>query len=297
MTIVDLARVDAGMIESVGGKAAGLGEMIRAGERVPAGFCLTVESYTSRQVPENALIDAYERLGGGRVAVRSSATAEDLPDASFAGQQDTYLNVEGAGPLVDAVRRCWDSLHTERAVAYRATVGIADAAMAVVVQRMVDPVVAGVLFTANPITGCRTEMIVDAAPGLGTAVVEGTVVPDHYVLDHHAPVRNGDGGALRLAAGHRVGDRRGRDAVAAAVPAGHDPVPGPAEHRRHPPLPGVRSHPGDASADYADGGVVAQGGGGDVVRGHGREGRSARSVAPAGSHRRAALLRSDRFHA
>lgn len=193
MTIVDLARVDAGMIETVGGKAAGLGEMIRAGERVPAGFCLTVESYTSRQVPENALIDAYERLGGGRVAVRSSATAEDLPDASFAGQQDTYLNVEGAGPLVDAVRRCWDSLHSERAVAYRATVGIADAAMAVVVQRMVDPVVAGVLFTANPITGCRTEMIVDAAPGLGTAVVEGTVVPDHYVLDHRTPVRNDDG--------------------------------------------------------------------------------------------------------
>ncbi|MEU8363852.1 PEP/pyruvate-binding domain-containing protein [Nonomuraea sp. NPDC048882] len=193
MTIVDLARVDAGMIELVGGKAAGLGEMIGAGERVPAGFCLTVESYTSRQLPERELIDAYERLGGGRVAVRSSATAEDLPDASFAGQQDTYLNVEGAGPLLDAVRRCWDSLYTERAVAYRAKAGITDAAMAVVVQRMVDPVAAGVLFTANPITGCRTEMVVDAAPGLGTAVVDGTVIPDHHVLGRHEPVRNRDG--------------------------------------------------------------------------------------------------------
>ncbi|MFG1946743.1 PEP/pyruvate-binding domain-containing protein [Nonomuraea sp. NPDC048826] len=196
MTIVDLADVHADMIEQVGGKAAGLGELIRAGERVPGGFCLTVDSYVARRLPENELLDAYERLGGGRVAVRSSATAEDLPEASFAGQQDTFLNVEGAGPLIDAVRACWDSLHTERAVAYRAAAGIADAAMAVVVQRMVDPVVAGVLFTANPITGCRAEMVVDAAPGLGTAVVEGTVVPDHHVLGHRGPVPDGGGGCL-----------------------------------------------------------------------------------------------------
>ncbi|MGP3964775.1 PEP/pyruvate-binding domain-containing protein [Nonomuraea sp. 3N208] len=194
MKIIHLSEIDSSMIDLVGGKAAGLGEMIKAGERVPDGFCLTVESFKSRNLPESELIAAYERLGGGRVAVRSSATAEDLPDASFAGQQDTYLNVEGADPLIDAVRRCWDSLHTERAVAYRATVGIDDAAMAVVVQRMIDPVVAGVLFTANPITGCRTEMIVDAAPGLGTAIVDGTVVPDHYVLGNQAPaLPDGDG--------------------------------------------------------------------------------------------------------
>ncbi|WP_246258673.1 PEP/pyruvate-binding domain-containing protein, partial [Amycolatopsis anabasis] len=172
----------------MGGKAAGLGEMIKAGECVPDGFCLTVESYQARQLPEKELIDAYQRLGAGRVAVRSSATAEDLPDASFAGQQDTYLNIEGVGQLVEAVRKCWDSLHTDRAVAYRATVGIDDAAMAVVIQRMIDPAVAGVLFTANPITGCRTEMVVDAARGLGTAIVEGTVIPDHYVLDHQSAV-------------------------------------------------------------------------------------------------------------
>ncbi|MCK2218619.1 PEP-utilizing enzyme [Actinomadura sp. ATCC 31491] len=196
MNLIPLAEIDATMIELVGGKAAGLGEMIRAGERVPAGFCLTVEPYRSGELPEKELLDAYERLGGGRVAVRSSATAEDLPEASFAGQQDTYLNVEGGAELVDAVRRCWASLFTERAVAYRAAAGVGEAAMAVVVQRMVDPVAAGVLFTANPVTGCRTEMVVDAAPGLGTAVVEGSVVPDHHVLRQGTPAEPVPGGCL-----------------------------------------------------------------------------------------------------
>lgn len=194
MMIVDLAEVDAGMIDLVGGKAAGLGEMIRAGERVPAGFCVTTEAHRAGAVPEAALVAAYERLGGGPVAVRSSATAEDLPDASFAGQQDTYLGIHGADALVDAVRRCWDSLDTERAVAYRQARGIDDPAMAVVVQRMVDADVAGVLFTANPITGTRTEMVVDAAPGLGTAVVDGSVDADHYVLGEGGV--DGDSGCL-----------------------------------------------------------------------------------------------------
>ncbi|WP_043626037.1 PEP/pyruvate-binding domain-containing protein [Nonomuraea candida] len=194
MRLIRLSDIDGSMLDLVGGKAAGLGELIKAGERVPDGFCLTVESYRSGELPEKELIEAYDRLGGGRVAVRSSATAEDLPEASFAGQQDTYLNVEGPGELIDAVRRCWDSLFTERAVAYRAAAGVGEASMAVVVQRMVDPVAAGVLFTANPVTGCRTEMVVDAAPGLGTAIVEGSVVPDHHVLGGRAPaVPNPDG--------------------------------------------------------------------------------------------------------
>ncbi|MEO3799781.1 PEP/pyruvate-binding domain-containing protein [Nonomuraea sp. B1E8] len=186
MKLIQLSQIDASMIDLVGGKAAGLGEMIRAGERVPDGFCVTVEAYVTGDVPETELVDAYERLGGGKVAVRSSATAEDLPQASFAGQQDTYLNVEGRQALIDAVRRCWDSLHTERAVAYRANAGIEDAAMAVVVQRMVDPERAGVLFTANPITGRRNQMVVDAAEGLGTAIVDGAVVPDHHEFDDDA---------------------------------------------------------------------------------------------------------------
>jgi len=119
------------------------------------------------------------------VAVRSSATAEDLPSASFAGQQDTYLNVVGAAAVVEAVRNCWASLWTDRAVSYRASRGIdpAAVALAVVVQRMVDATAAGVLFTANPLTGRRHQAVIDASPGLGEAVVSGAVNPDHFVVD------------------------------------------------------------------------------------------------------------------
>ncbi|PZG49801.1 pyruvate, water dikinase [Spongiactinospora gelatinilytica] len=193
MRPIPLPEIDSSMIELVGGKAAGLGEMIRAGERVPAGFCLTAGS---GPLPEEELLRAYRGLGGGPVAVRSSATAEDLPEASFAGQQDTYLDVEGPGPLLDAVRRCLDSLNTERAVAYRARAGIGEAAMAVVVQRMIDSVAAGVMFTADPIAGCRTRMVVDAVPGPGTGVVDGTAVPDHYVIGHRTPPPAAPGGCL-----------------------------------------------------------------------------------------------------
>ncbi|MEP6560446.1 MAG: PEP/pyruvate-binding domain-containing protein, partial [Nakamurella sp.] len=119
------------------------------------------------------------------VAVRSSATAEDLPGASFAGQQDTYLNVAGIDNVLDAVHRCWASLWTDRAVAYRSAQGIdgAGVALAVIVQRMVDAAVAGVLFTADPVTGRRRQAVIDAAPGLGEAVVSGSVDPDRFVVD------------------------------------------------------------------------------------------------------------------
>jgi rifampicin phosphotransferase len=119
------------------------------------------------------------------VAVRSSATAEDLPTASFAGQQDTFLNVVGAASVLEAVHRCWASLWTDRAVTYRAVNGIdhASVGLAVVVQRMVDAAVAGVLFTADPVTGRRHRAVVDASPGLGEAVVSGAVNPDRFVVD------------------------------------------------------------------------------------------------------------------
>jgi pyruvate,water dikinase len=133
-----------------------------------------------------AIAVAYGDLGDGvPVAVRSSATAEDLPYASFAGQQDTYLNVVGAESVVDAVRRCWASLWTDRAVSYRATNGIDphSVRLAVAVQRMVDASVAGVLFTANPVTGKRRQAVIDASPGLGEAVVSGMVNPDHFVAN------------------------------------------------------------------------------------------------------------------
>jgi pyruvate,water dikinase len=219
--VLDLGAVDAGMLPLVGGKAANLGELLRAGLPVPPGVCVTTEAY--RQVAASVAIDfdslarggedlgrvarqtrealqvatipspiadavalAYGRLGSDvPVAVRSSATAEDLPDASFAGQQDTYLNVIGGGAVLDAVRRCWASLWTDRAVVYRATHHIDPRAvrLAVVIQRMVEAEVAGVLFTANPVTGRRRQAVIDASPGLGEAVVSGAVNPDHFVVD------------------------------------------------------------------------------------------------------------------
>ncbi|MEV0392331.1 PEP/pyruvate-binding domain-containing protein [Polymorphospora rubra] len=187
LAVIDLAEVDAGMAHLVGGKAAGLARMIRAGERVPAGFCVTTTALSDGTVPVEEIRRAYERMGGGPVAVRSSATAEDLPDASFAGQHATVLSVTGLADLLDAIEVCRDSLDSERVVSYRAASGVGAAAMAVVVQRMVDAAVAGVLFTANPVTGSRAEMVVDAAPGPGAALVDGAVTADHYVLRDGGP--------------------------------------------------------------------------------------------------------------
>ncbi|MET0863536.1 MAG: PEP/pyruvate-binding domain-containing protein, partial [Nakamurella sp.] len=213
--VVDLADLSAERIADVGGKAANLGVLINAGFDVPPGFCVSTAAYraairgtfvedgsaTDAAAARSAVLaapfppdvadavrEAYARLGSGAdiaVAVRSSATAEDLPGASFAGQQDTYLNIIGADDVLDAVHRCWASLWTDRAVAYRSAQGIdgAGVALAVVVQRMVDAAVAGVLFTADPVTGRRRQAVIDAAPGLGEAVVSGSVDPDRFVVD------------------------------------------------------------------------------------------------------------------
>lgn len=132
-----------------------------------------------------ALRGAYAELESGPVAVRSSATAEDLPEMSFAGQQDTYLNVLGEEALLRAVVDCWGSLWTARAIGYRLRNHVSQpgAALAVVVQRMVESQASGVLFTANPLTGLRSETVIDATFGLGEALVSGKVEPDHYVVD------------------------------------------------------------------------------------------------------------------
>jgi phosphohistidine swiveling domain-containing protein len=132
-----------------------------------------------------AIREAYAAMGSGPVAVRSSATAEDLPFASFAGQQDSFMDVHGADAVVQAVRRCWASLWTDRAVAYRSTNGIShrEVGLAVVIQRMVDAATAGVLFTANPVTGTRTQTVIDASAGPGQQVVSGAVNPDHFVVE------------------------------------------------------------------------------------------------------------------
>ncbi len=134
---------------------------------------------------ESAIRAAYAEFGEAPVAVRSSATAEDLPDLSFAGQQDTYLNIIGEEALLKAVIDCWASLWTARAIAYRLRNHIPqdEVALAVVVQEMVESEVSGVLFTANPMTGLRSEIVIDATFGLGEALVSGQVEPDHYVVD------------------------------------------------------------------------------------------------------------------
>src|SRR5579872_4828704 len=134
-----------------------------------------------------AVTRAYQALSPGEpipVSVRSSATAEDLPDASFAGQQETFLNVIGIEAVLTAVQQCFASLWTDRATQYRASLGIAprNVRLAVVVQQMVEAEVAGVLFTANPLTGKRREAVIDANPGLGDAVVSGATNPDHFVV-------------------------------------------------------------------------------------------------------------------
>jgi phosphohistidine swiveling domain-containing protein len=133
---------------------------------------------------DTAIRTTYAAMGSPAVAVRSSATAEDLPVASFAGQQDSYLDIVGADAVVQAVRRCWASLWTERAVSYRFVNGIShrDAGLAVVVQDLISAAAAGVLFTANPVTGTRTETVIDAALG-PEQVVSGAVNPDHFVVD------------------------------------------------------------------------------------------------------------------
>jgi pyruvate,water dikinase len=132
-----------------------------------------------------AILAAYRALGSLAVAVRSSATTEDLPGASFAGQQATLLNVRGEDELLAAVRHCWGSLWSARAITYRQRQGFRhdQAAIAVVVQRLVTAEVSGILFTANPVTGGRDEIVINAALGLGEAIVGGLTTPDSFTLD------------------------------------------------------------------------------------------------------------------
>jgi phosphohistidine swiveling domain-containing protein len=196
-----------------GGKGDGLSRLIRGGFPVPAGFVIPTSAYgafvaangltsdlpvgdghllrqnfEAGEIPAelaDAILAAYHALSGGPVAVRSSANAEDLPNASFAGQQDTYLNVVGDAALLTAVRACWASLWNERAIAYRAhqQIDSTQLGMAVVVQQMVAADAAGVLFTVNPVTGNDAEIVINATWGLGEALVSGRVAPDTIVVE------------------------------------------------------------------------------------------------------------------
>jgi pyruvate,water dikinase len=226
--VLGLDEIDKTQVALAGGKGASLGELSRIeGIRVPAGFCVTTDTFQRvmttvpgldqqlgrlsrldpddreairtlsaeirQAIEETAIPDdlaaeiARSVAGLGEDAacgVRSSATAEDLPMASFAGQQDTYLNVAGPAGILRYVSRCWASLFTERAVTYRARGGFdhRKVRMAVVVQRMVFPLAAGVLFTADPVTSNRKVVSIEASFGLGEALVSGLVNPDVYTV-------------------------------------------------------------------------------------------------------------------
>lgn len=215
----EISRKD---LPSVGGKGANLGEMTKAGFPVPYGFCVTTECYKEfimhnnlsdfiSEIIKDANLDNIKQIGqtirtklqqaeipnqleheitsaihkGGAnnyYAVRSSATAEDLAFASFAGQQDTYLNIQGEKAILDSVRNCWASLFTDRAILYRIQNKIAHemVQMSVIVQKMVLPEVSGIMFTADPISGHRGIISIDASYGLGEALVSGLVSPDIY---------------------------------------------------------------------------------------------------------------------
>jgi phosphohistidine swiveling domain-containing protein len=174
-----------------------------------------------------AIALAYAELAGRDpvVAVRSSATAEDLPEASFAGQQDTFLNVDGYGEVLAAVKRCWASLWTARAIGYRARVGAVRELplLAVVVQMLVPAEAAGILFTANPVTGRRDQAMISAAWGLGEAVVGGLVTPDALIVD------KASGAVLE----RQTADKQ---VMTVRVNGGTEQQPVPAELRRAPVL-------------------------------------------------------------
>ncbi len=202
-------EIDGQEIALSGGKGANLGRLTQIGLPVPPGFVITVGAHqaflaannltntdpevlrdriTDSPIPAEvgaAILDAYQKLGASAVAVRSSATAEDLAAASFAGQHDTSLNVTGTEALLTAVRTCWASLWSPRAVEYRQQQGWGDqdVAMAVVVQTMVQAEWAGVMFTANPVTGQQGEIVIESVAGLGDALVSGEARGERHVVE------------------------------------------------------------------------------------------------------------------
>jgi phosphoenolpyruvate synthase/pyruvate phosphate dikinase len=171
--------------EPVGGKAAQLAQLVRLGLRVPEGFVIV--GAAAGNLPTE--LDDYSTRLGGEVAVRSSALGEDSAEASFAGQFETVLGVQGAPAIRRAVERCLASGTSGRAEAYRNEMHAqVNGGMAVVVQRMVDAAAAGVIFTADPVTGERERIVINAVPGAGEALVGGYRTPDHLVLSREGAV-------------------------------------------------------------------------------------------------------------
>jgi pyruvate,water dikinase len=213
MSVLLFAEDECLEVMRAGGKGASLARMASLGLPVPPGFVVTADALAAalgerarelaslsaddaeraQRIVQDAemskelreeVVAAYRELGDDvPVAVRSSACAEDSQEASFAGQQETYLDVRGADEVIERIRHCWGSFFSERALFYRAEKGsLDDLGMAVVVQRMVSADVAGVLFTVDPVRRRKDRMVVEAVFGLGEACVSGQVTPDNYVL-------------------------------------------------------------------------------------------------------------------
>jgi len=213
MSVLRFAEDECLEVMRAGGKGASLARMASLGLPVPPGFVVAADALAAglgerarelaslsaddaeraQRIVQDAemskelreeVVAAYRELGDDvPVAVRSSACAEDSQEASFAGQQETYLDVRGADEVIERIRHCWGSFFSERALFYRAEKGsLDDLGMAVVVQRMVSADVAGVLFTVDPVRRRKDRMVVEAVFGLGEACVSGQVTPDNYVL-------------------------------------------------------------------------------------------------------------------
>jgi pyruvate, water dikinase len=225
--------------ERFGGKATALGAALRGGMPVPPGFALATELVERIAVGEaraaETVLAAYAALGGGPVAVRSSAVGEDGASASFAGQHLTKLGVTTGSEVLSAIREVRESGHTEGARAYRARLGLdAEVRVGVVLQRLIDAECAGVMFTRCPLSGDDVRVI-EAAWGLGETVVGGLVDPDRYRVER--------GGEL---AEQNVGEK---DVAIRRLPAGHtEEVPVPGELRLVPCLDGARLRALDALA-------------------------------------------------
>jgi rifampicin phosphotransferase len=190
--VVPLDRAAGLDADRIGSKAANLAQLVAAGFPIPAGLVIPVDAFATWPQVQAALPAVASTLGDGPLAVRSSAAAEDLAGASYAGLYETFLDVD-RDQLTEAVRRCWESATSQRVTAYqrhhqqapgRPAQGVGRPAMAVLVQRMVHPDAAGVAFTANPVSGARDEVVVTAVRGLGDRLVAGQATGDQWVIRH-----------------------------------------------------------------------------------------------------------------
>jgi phosphoenolpyruvate synthase/pyruvate phosphate dikinase len=193
MYIKSFQQISKDDISVVGGKGASLGELTQIGIPVPPGFVITTQAYKNfgKSGPDEnfkkVLNEAFNQLATDRVAVRSSAVAEDSSNASWAGQLESFLNVP-FNKLLENIANCWDSIDSARAKDYAHEHNAKDDELlvAVVIQKMINSEASGVLFTANPITKNKEEIIIDAGYGLGELIVQGEIIPDNYIVEKNS---------------------------------------------------------------------------------------------------------------